>query len=88
MIFLKHLVPERKNFSLFRATHGSELIQLSTQKLHALGVIIFRWNLSENKLFVLFADLLRCPIEEAHVLAHELGDVALMIESKYLPTEE
>ena len=57
---------------------------LAPQKLHALGVIIFRWNLSENKLFVLFADLLRCPIEEAHVLAHELGDVALMTRIKVL----
>jgi hypothetical protein len=57
---------------------------IEPQKLHALGVITLRWNLSEQKLLSLFSSILNCPAEEAHALAHELGDLALISRIKIL----
>jgi hypothetical protein len=53
--------------------------EIEPQRLHALGVIAFRWNLSEQKLLQLFAALLDCPEVEYIALAHELNDSALMV---------
>jgi hypothetical protein len=58
--------------------------EIEPQKLHALGVITFRWNLSENKLFDIFGSLLKCSIDDAHALAHDLGDIALIRRIKAL----
>ncbi len=58
--------------------------EIEPEKLHALGVIIFRWNLSENKLLEIFKQILNCSTGEAHILAYELGDIALMNRIKVL----
>jgi hypothetical protein len=59
---------------------------IDAEKLHALGVITFRWNLSENKLKQLFATLLYfLNSEETHALAHGLGN-ALTTSIKILAT--
>jgi hypothetical protein len=57
---------------------------IEPQKLHALGAISFRWNLSEQKLLQLFGSILNCSVEEAHVLAHEVGALALIARIKVL----
>jgi len=55
------------------------------RKLHALGVISYRWNICEQLLLGLFVDILDCPNKgEAHVLAHELGALALITRIKFL----
>jgi hypothetical protein len=46
--------------------------EIDPQRLHALGVITFRWNMSEQLLFSLFAQLLNCPEREVMILGHEL----------------
>jgi hypothetical protein len=57
---------------------------IEPQKLHALGVITFRWNLSENKLFDMFQVLLKRPINEAHALADGLKNEELARRIKTL----
>jgi hypothetical protein len=57
---------------------------IEPQKLHALGVITFRWNFSENKLFDMFQALLKLPIEEAHALADGLKNEELVRRIKTL----
>ena len=51
--------------------------KIEAQRLHALGVIVFRWNLSEQKLFHLFWALLDRPEFSVVALAHEVNDVGL-----------
>ncbi len=58
--------------------------EIEPQKLHALGVITFRWNLCEQKLLALFGSILDCPIEETHVLALELSGPALIARIRLL----
>jgi len=58
--------------------------EIEAQRLHALGVITFRWNLSEDKLFGLFATLLDCPESEYMALGHELNDIDFIIRIKAL----
>jgi hypothetical protein len=52
--------------------------EIDPQRLHALGVISFRWNMSEQLLFGLFAELLHCPEREVFILGHGLSHIALM----------
>jgi hypothetical protein len=58
--------------------------ELEAQKLHALGVIIFRWNLTNAKLLGIFADLLNCEPSEYLALAHELNEQELVIRIRAL----
>jgi hypothetical protein len=51
---------------------------IEAQKLHMLGVVTFRWNLCEQKLLAIFANLLERGIGETHILAHQVGNVGLM----------
>jgi len=58
--------------------------EIEPQRLHALGVISFRWNMSEQLLFALFRELLNLPDREARILGHELGDKDLTDRVKVL----
>lgn len=51
---------------------------MSPKKLHALGVITFWWNACEYQLFGLFVVITGLPDQQAWILAHELGAIALM----------
>jgi hypothetical protein len=46
--------------------------EIDAQKLHALGVVTFRWNVCENKVMALFWTLLNRPPEEAQIISHDL----------------
>src|SRR5262249_29067810 len=56
--------------------------EIEPEKLHALGVITFRWNLCEQKLLTLFGSVLNCPVEETHVLTHDLSGPALIARAR------
>lgn len=58
--------------------------EIEAQRLHALGVIVFRWNLSEQKLFHLFWALLDRPEFEVVALAHEVNDIGLAVRIRAL----
>jgi hypothetical protein len=58
--------------------------EIEAQRLHALGVIVFRWNLSEQKLFHLFWALLDRPESEVVALAHEVNDIGLAVRIRAL----
>jgi hypothetical protein len=47
--------------------------EIEPQRLHALGVVSFRWNMSEQLLLAVFTELLNLPKREAQILAHGLG---------------
>jgi hypothetical protein len=57
--------------------------EIEAAKLHALGVVTFRWNVCENKLFSLLWTLMNRPSEEAQILFHDLSldDVMRRIEA-------
>jgi len=57
--------------------------EIEVAKLHALGVVTFRWNVCENKLFSLLWTLMNRPPEEAQILFHDLSldDVMRRIEA-------
>src|SRR4051812_24749014 len=50
---------------------------LSPDKLHAIGVIAFRWNQCEYALLTLFADVVGLPGRDVWALAHDLGDISI-----------
>jgi hypothetical protein len=82
---LKRIRSRTKEFqSLGRDPWIKANSEIEAQRLHALGVIAFRWNLSEQKLLHLFAALLDCPESEYIALAHELNDIALMVRIRAL----
>ena len=58
--------------------------EIEPQRLHALGVISFRWNMSEQLLFWLFSELLNLPNREALILGHKLGPIDLSVRIKLL----
>jgi hypothetical protein len=58
--------------------------EIDAQKLHALGVVTFRWNVCENKLLSLFWTLLDLPPEETQVILHDLSMVEVMRRVKAL----
>lgn len=58
--------------------------EIEPQRLHALGVISFRWNMSEQLLFFLFKELLNLPDREVLILAHRLGPIDLSDRIKVL----
>jgi predicted anti-sigma-YlaC factor YlaD len=58
--------------------------EIEAQRLHALGVVVFRWNLSEQKLLQLFWALLDRPESEVVALAHEVTDVGLAVRIRAL----
>jgi type II secretory pathway component GspD/PulD (secretin) len=82
----KHLARDLKRFrsrsSQFDALSRDAWIAVNSesepQRLHALGVITFRWNTSEQLMFSLFAELLNASRSEAEILTHELGNIALV----------
>jgi hypothetical protein len=71
----------RKRIKEFRSLATDPWIkansEIEAQRLHALGVIVFRWNLSEQKLFHLFWALLDRPESEVVALGHEVNDIGL-----------
>jgi hypothetical protein len=78
----------RSRMGQFRALSHDPWImansEIDPQRLHALGAISFRWNMSEQILFGLFWQLLNCPEREARILGHELGPIALMTRIRVL----
>ena len=58
--------------------------EIEAQRLHALGVIVFRWNLSEQKLFELFWALLNRPKGEVAALGYEVSDIGLSVRIRAL----
>jgi hypothetical protein len=84
----RDLKPFRARIGQFRALSRDPWImansEIDPQRLHALGVISFRWNMSEQLLFALFGQLLNCPEREVLILGHELGHIALMIRVRVL----
>lgn len=67
--------------------------QIAAEKLHALGVVAFRWNSAEISLRSTLILLLRLNWNVAWSVIHEMGDMALMvsireiIESNPVPKE-
>jgi hypothetical protein len=50
---------------------------LSPDKLHAIGVIAFRWNRCEFGLLHLLSEMVGLPHHELWALVHDLGDVSI-----------
>jgi hypothetical protein len=50
---------------------------LPADKLHAIGVIVCRWNACELYLFLLLCNVLRLPRRDVWAIAYDLGDVAI-----------
>jgi len=50
---------------------------LAPDKLHAIGVIAFRWNKCEFGLLVLLADIVGMPRNEVWAMVHDLRDNAI-----------
>jgi hypothetical protein len=70
--------------SLFNDAWIKTNSEIEPQRLHALGVISFRWNTCEQLLFALFTILLDLPKREAQILAHGLGSLDLINRIKVL----
>jgi hypothetical protein len=51
---------------------------IGPKRLHALGLMILRWNICELALFRVFCEAMQLPIPECWALAHKLGDVDLI----------
>ncbi len=50
---------------------------LPAEKLHAIGVIAFRWNNCEFWLLLLLCAVSKIPRREVWAMAHDLGDMAI-----------
>jgi hypothetical protein len=51
--------------------------QIAAEKLHALGVINYRWNLAELALKVIFSQIAGIPFARMWAIAHDMGDAAI-----------
>ena len=50
---------------------------LPADKLHAIGVIAFRWNRCELGLFLLLSAVAKLPRRDVWAMTHDLGDMAM-----------
>jgi hypothetical protein len=50
---------------------------LPADKLHAIGVIAFRWNQCEFALLILLADIAELPRRDVWAMVHDLGDISI-----------
>jgi hypothetical protein len=55
----------------------AENLPISAERLHAVGVIAFRWNECEFWLFFLFAEVSWLPQDEAWIHFYDLGDISV-----------
>jgi hypothetical protein len=70
----KTIRSREKEFSLLSCDNWIRInSEIEAQRLHALGVVTFRWNVCENKLFALFWTPLDLPNEEAQVISHDMN---------------
>jgi len=58
--------------------------EIDAPRLHALGVVTFRWNVCENKLYSLLWTLLGLPPEEAQALSYDLNLTGVVSRLKAL----
>ncbi|GEM_PF-5587329 len=55
---------------------------LPADKLHAIGVISFRWNRCEQELFLLLCEVAKLPRRDVWALTHDSGDVSICAKVK------
>lgn len=67
--------------------------QIAPEKLHALGVVNFRWNSAEFGLRTLLILVSRMPTDTAWAIIHDMGDIALsnsirqIVKTGHLPDD-
>lgn len=51
--------------------------QIAAEKLHALGVITYRWNIADASLKTILIQLTRADFSIIWAIIHEMGDIAI-----------